>query len=242
MSQQIDIGDYVNLNLDQNENISTLNNLHNRQYLNEMQQSNGSQMMDHLIEQLENIPQTQPIIMQQHQQQQYQQQPQMIQQQPQMIQQPPQYQQQQQTQYQQQPPQYQQQPPQQQMIPQQQFSIMQKLESEKIKAIKDLNISESSNDSEKSELKKSPKYEKQNDGYANHNLISSRVKSEQKTFFSHINETVIVIVLYIIFGNPYINLYITKYIPYLQESPSILFVLKLIIFALLYHSIRFFIN
>ena len=66
MAQKIDIGDYVNLNLDQNDMATALNNLNN---------PNGSQIIENLMQQYDNVQQ-QPPMMQQQQPQQLMQQPQ----------------------------------------------------------------------------------------------------------------------------------------------------------------------
>ncbi len=201
MAQKIDIGDYVNLNLDQNDMATSLNNLHNEHYAN---QERGSQIMDNLIDEIENIPHTQPQMMMQ---QQMMQQPQqmMMQQQPQMMMQP-----------------------QQQMIMQQpqQMNLYKDVESEKTKILKELDMIES----EKSDIK-------------NNNLeLTEKELVETKSFTSHIKETFLVILLYIIIGNDYINEYITKYVPYLSETPSILLAIKVILMGLLYHIIRYFMD
>ena len=200
MAQKIDIGDYVNLNLDQNDMATSLNNLHNEHYAN---QERGSQIMDNLIDEIENIPHTQPqMMMQQPMMQQPQQM--MMQQQPQMMMQP-----------------------QQQMIMQpQQMNLYKDVESEKTKILKELDMIES----EKSDIK-------------NNNLeLTEKELVETKSFTSHIKETFLVILLYIIIGNDYINEYITKYVPYLAETPSILLAIKVILMGLLYHIIRYFMD
>ena len=81
MAQKIDIGDYVNLNLDQNDMATALNNLNN---------PNGSQIIENLMQQYDNVQQQPPMMQQQHPQQLMQplQQPQLQQQQQQMQQQP----------------------------------------------------------------------------------------------------------------------------------------------------------
>jgi hypothetical protein len=38
------------------------------------------------------------------------------------------------------------------------------------------------------------------------------------------------------------NTYVTKYIPYFNELPLVLFVIKVILMGLLYHIIRYFMN
>jgi hypothetical protein len=205
MSQKIDIGDYVNLNLDQNDMATSLNNLHNEHYEN---QERGSQIMDNLIDEIENIPHTQPQMMMQQQHQMMQQPQQMMMQQPQQ--------------------QMMMQQPQQQMMMQQQpqMNLYKDVESEKTKILKELDMI----DSEKSDIK-------------NNNLeLTEKELFETKSFTSHIKETFLVILLYIIIGNDYINEYITKYIPYLSETPSILLAIKVILMGLLFHTIRYFMN
>lgn len=215
MAQQIDIGDYVNLNLDQNDMATSLNNLHNEHYSN---QERGSQMMDNLMNQIENIPQTQPQQMMMKQPQQ------IIMQQPQQIMQQPQ--------------QMMMQQPQQIMMQQPQQNIPINLynngiETEKNKVLKDLDITESD------------KYEINNIKLNNEiiDIVDKEIiekKVEIKSFTSHIKETILVVLLYIIIGNDYINLYITKYITYLNDSPLIIFIIKAILIGLLFHLIRWF--
>ena len=216
MTQKIDIGDYVNLKLDQNEMATSLNNLHNEHYSN---QERGSLMMDNLMEQIENIPQTQPQQMMMQQQQQ------MMMQQPQqqmMMQQPQQ--------------QMMMQQPQQQMMMQQNIPINlynNEIEDEKNKVLKDLDITES----DKSEIKIIKSNNEKKD-VVNKEIVEK--KPERKSFTSHIKETILVILLYVIIGNDYINSYITKYIPYLSEIPLIVFIIKAILIGSLFHLIRWF--
>jgi predicted nuclease with TOPRIM domain len=118
--------------------------------------------------------------------------------------------------------------PQQQMMMQQQpqMNLYKDVESEKTKILKELDMI----DSEKSDIK-------------NNNLeLTEKELFETKSFTSHIKETFLVILLYIIIGNDYINEYITKYIPYLSETPSILLAIKVILMGLLFHTIRYFMN
>ena len=200
MSQKIDIGDYVNLNLDQNDMATALNNLNN---------PNGSQVIENLMQQYDNVQQ-QPPMMQQHPQQLMQQHPQ-----PQMMQQQPQMQQQQLQQMQQQP--MQQQP----II----TNVFNKNNEEKNKILKDLDLSE-----------KKPEVE------TTIATTTLDTQSTKKSLMLHMKETILVIFLYIIFGNDYINTYITKYVPYFNELPLVLFVIKVILMGLLYHIIRYFMN
>jgi hypothetical protein len=199
MAQKIDIGDYVNLNLDQNDMATALNNLNN---------PNGSQVIDNLMEQYDGVMQQQPQMMQ-PQPQQLMQQPQMMQPQPQMMQQQPQMMQQQ--------PQMVQQP----II----TTVFNKNNEEKNKILKDLDLDLS---------EKKPSVE----------ITAATIdtKPTKKSLMLHMKETILVIFLYIIFGNDYINTYITKYVPYFNELPLVLFVIKVILVGLLYHIIRYFMN
>jgi len=197
MAQKIDIGDYVNLNLDQNDMATALNNLNN---------PNGSQVIDNLMEQYDGVMQQQPQMMQQHPQQLMQQQPQQLHQSQMM---------------QQQPIQQQQQMVQQPII----TNVFNKNNEEKNKILKDLDLSE-----------KKPEVET--------TIVTTTLdtQSTKKSLMLHMKETILVIFLYIIFGNDYINTYITKYVPYFNELPLVLFVIKVILVGLLYHIIRYFIN
>jgi hypothetical protein len=190
MAQKIDIGDYVNLNLDQNDMATALNNLNN---------PNGSQVIDNLMEQYDGVnmqqPQMmQPQMMQQQQMQQQQMQPQMVQMQPQMIQ---------------------------MQQPQMMTNLFNKQTEEKNKILKDLDLSE-----------KKPEVE----------TTIANTESTKKSLMLHMKETILVVLLYIMLGNDYINTYVTKYVPYFNESPLVLFVIKVILIGLLYHIIRYFMN
>ena len=178
MSQKIDIGDYVNLNLDQNDMATALNNLNN---------PNGSQVIDNLMEQYEGMQQQPPMM-------------------------------------QQQPPMMQQQQMQQPMMQMQQPIVTNSYNNtndEKNKILKDLDLSEKQ-----------------------HQVDSTVADAEtnKKSLMLHIKETALVVLLYIILGNDYINAYITKYVPYFNESPLVLFIIKVILMGLLYHAIRYFMN
>ena len=178
MTQKIDIGDYVNLNLDQNDMATALNNLNN---------PNGSQVIDDLMEQYEGMQQ-QPQMMQQQQQQQQMQQQQM------------------------------QQPIMQQPI---MTNLYNNTNDEKNKILKDLDLSE-----------KQPQADS----------TVADAETNKKSLMLHIKETVLVVLLYIMLCNDYINEYITKYVPYFNESPLVLFIIKVILMGLLYHVIRYFMN
>ena len=174
MSQKIDIGDYVNLNLDQNDMATALNNLNN---------PNGSQVIDNLMEQYEGIQQQQPIMQQPIMQQPMMQQPMM--QQPNLT------------------------------------NLYNNTNDEKNKILKDLDLSE-----------KKPQAE----------TTIADAETNKKSLMLHIKETALVVLLYIILGNDYINSYITKYVPYFNETPLVLFIIKVILMGLLYHAIRYFMN
>ena len=176
MSQKIDIGDYVNLNLDQNDMATALNNLNN---------PNGSQVIDNLMEQYEGMQQ-QPQMMQQQMQQ-----PIMQQQMQQPMQQP--------------------------II----TNLYNNTNDEKNKILKDLDLSE-----------KQPQADS----------TVTDPETNKKSLMLHIKETALVVLLYIMLGNDYINVYITKYVPYFNESPLVLFIIKVILMGLLYHAIRYFMN
>jgi len=193
MAQKIDIGDYVNLNLDQNDMATALNNLNN---------PNGSQIIENLMQQYDNVQQQPPMMQQQHPQQLMQplQQPQPQLQQQQMQQQP-----------------IQQLPMQQPII----STLFNKQNDEKNKILKDLDLSE-----------KKP-------------VVDTTIVDTQSTKNSlmlHIKETILVVLLYLLIGNDYVNTYITKYVPYFNETPLILFAIKVILMGLLYHIIRYFMN
>jgi hypothetical protein len=179
MAQKIDIGDYVNLNLDQNDMATALNNLNN---------PNGSQVIDDLMEQYEGMQQQPQIMQQQQMQQQQMQQP--------IIQQP---------------------------IMQQPImtNLYNNTNDEKNKILKDLDLSE-----------KQPQADS----------TVADAETNKKSLMLHIKETVLVVLLYIMLGNDYINVYITKYVPYFNESPLVLFIIKVILMGLLYHAIRYFMN
>ena len=209
MTQKIDIGDYVNFNLDKNEMATSLNNLNNGNYT-----ERGSHMMDNLMEEIENMPQTQPLILgnkSDGMQQPMMQQPMMQQS---MMQQP--------------------------MMQQQQQPIIQQPvyykenDSEKKKVLKDLDITES----EKIIVEpKDLNLEVNNEP----EQFSEKVV-KKKSLLSNIKETILVVLLYILIGNDYVNLYVTNYIPYFNESPLILFMIKVILIGLLFHTIRWFIK
>ena len=199
MAQKIDIGDYVNLNLDQNDMATALNNLNN---------PNGSQIIENLMQQYDNVQQQPPMMQQQHPQQLMQQQMQ-----PQQMQQ----QQMQQQQMQQQQPQMVQMVQQQPII----STLFNKQNDEKNKILKDLDLSE-----------KKP-------------IVDTTIvdtQSTKKSIMLHMKETILVVLLYLLIGNDYVNTYITKYVPYFNETPLILFVIKVILMGLLYHIIRYFMN
>lgn len=198
MAQKIDIGDYVNLNLDQNDMATALNNLNN---------PNGSQVIDNLMEQYDGVMQQQPQMMQ----------PQMHQQQ--MIQPQMNQQQMHQQQMHQQPQMVQQQMVQQPII----TNVFDKNNEEKNKILKDLDLSE-----------KKPAVET--------TTTTLDTQTTKKSLMLHMKETILVVFLYIILGNDYINTYVTKYIPYFNELPLVLFVIKVILMGLLYHIIRYFMN
>ena len=184
MAQKIDIGDYVNLNLDQNDMATALNNLNN---------PNGSQVIDNLMEQYDGVNMQQPQMMQQQMQPQQMQPQQMIQmQQPQMVQ---------------------------MQQPQMMTNLFNKQTDEKNKILKDLDLSE-----------KKPEVE----------TTVAESQSTKKSLMLHMKETILVVLLYIMLGNDYINTYVTKYVPYFNESPLVLFVIKVILIGLLYHIIRYF--
>jgi hypothetical protein len=184
MAQKIDIGDYVNLNLDQNDMATALNNLNN---------PNGSQVIDNLMEQYDGVNMQQPQMMQQQMQPQQMQPQQMIQmQQPQMVQ---------------------------MQQPQMMTNLFNKQTDEKNKILKDLDLSE-----------KKPEVE----------TTVAESQSTKKSLMLHMKETILVVLLYIMLGNDYINTYVTKYVPYFNESPIVLFVIKVILIGLLYHIIRYF--
>ncbi len=196
MAQKIDIGDYVNLNLDQNDMATALNNLNN---------PNGSQIIENLMQQYDNVQQQPPMMQQQ--------------QHPQQLMQQPQQQQMQQSQQQmQQSQQMQQLPPIQQPII---STLFNKQNDEKNKILKDLDLSE-----------KKP-------------VVDTTIVDTQSTKNSlmlHVKETILVVLLYLLIGNDYVNTYITKYVPYFNETPLILFAIKVILMGLLYHIIRYFMN
>ena len=179
MAQKIDIGDYVNLNLDQNDMATALNNLNN---------PNGSQVIDDLMEQYEGMQQQPQMMQQQQMQQQQMQQP--IMQQP-IMQQPI------------------------------MTNLYNNTNDEKNKILKDLDLSE-----------KQPQADS----------TVADAETNKKSLMLHIKETVLVVLLYIMLGNDYINEYITKYVPYFNESPLVLFIIKVILMGLLYHAIRYFMN
>jgi hypothetical protein len=112
-----------------------------------------------------------------------------------------------------------------------------KKELDKKKVLKDLELSNSS--SEKSEIKSSINLEPEKNDV---NLKKNNYVITKKTLFSNINETVVTIILYIIFSNPYIDLLMVKYIPFLTEKPLIIFTIKLFLFGILYHLINWFMN
>ena len=188
MAQKIDIGDYVNLNLDQNDMATALNNLNN---------PNGSQIIENLMQQYDNVQQQPPMMQQQQQQhpQQLMQQPQQMQQHPQMV----------------------------QMVQQQPIisTLFNKQNDEKNKILKDLDLSE-----------KKP--------VVDTTIVDTQ--STKKSIMLHMKETILVVLLYLLIGNDYVNTYITKYVPYFNETPLILFIIKVILMGLLYHIIRYFMN
>ena len=205
MSQSIDIGDYVNLKLDQNDMATSIGNLNN----NYMQ--GGQQMID-IIDQMENVQQTQPISTRQMMQQQ----------------QPPQQmmQAQQQSQLQHQPLQMMQQhqQPQQMMqqhqVPQKQMmaqNIKQKILNQVNKEINsdsdhNLNLS----DSEKHKSLKEP----------------SKMKIILK-------DTILVIILFLIFGNKYIDYILETYVSFLS-LPLVILGLKTLVISLLFFLVKYY--
>jgi hypothetical protein len=218
MSQtQMNINDYVNLNLDKNDMSTPLNNLP-ANYYQEHPNTTGTQMMDNLIQQMEQMPQSQPLMlsgqqMQMPMQQPPQQMPMQMAMQPQMQ---PQMQQQIQTTFI--PNQHQTQ------VQPQTFVPTKKPNSEKEKAIKELEISSSD---EKTLEKKPVKSE-------------DSIKKTSKSLTSNINDTVIAVILYTVISNPFITPFILKYVPFFESSPNLLFGLKIILFAVIYHLVRWF--
>ncbi len=222
MSQsQMNINDYVNFNLDNNN-------------------PSGSQMMDNLIQQMEQMPQTQPLMLSGQGQmgqpmQQPMQQPiqpmhpigQPIQQiQPMQPMQPMQPIQPMQPMQQIQPMQ---QPMGQQIQPMgQTFVPTKKPSSEKEKAMKELEIS--SSEAQLSEKKQKPKSTPES--------TSTSLVPSPKSLTSNINETGVAVLLYALISNPFMTPLILKYVPFFETSPNLLFVCKVILFALIYHLVR----
>lgn len=238
MSQnQMNINDYVSLNLDKNDMSTPLNNLPGNYY----QDANpsGTQMMDSLIQQMEQVPQSQPLMLSAQPQMPMQMatsQPQMPMGQAQM----PMPMQMPMAQPQMQMPMSQPQMPQSQMqmpmglVPTQAHQANQtnqtqpfiptkKSSLEKEKAIKELEISSS-------EVKVSEK--KQMGKLENSSILVP------KSLTSNINETIVAVVLYALISNPFITPMILNYIPFFETSPNLLFVSKVILFAIIYHLVR----
>lgn len=218
----MNINEYINLNLDKNEMATQVVNLQQTQgYYPDMQaNASGTQMMDNLIQQMEQMPQTQPMVISGQAQSQMVQQPQ-IAQQPQMTQQPQMVYQPQQMGYQQQQMGYQQQQPQQ--MNQQPIFVPQNTISEKSQAIKDLEISSSESILEE----KKPEEKK--------------VTPTKKSFTGHLNDTIMVVILYMIISNPYITPQLVKFVPFFETYPWALFGLKVLVFGILFHLIKWFI-
>jgi len=230
----MNINDYVNLNLDKNDMATPLNNLPSN-YYQEHPNASGTQMMDNLIQQMEQIPQSQPLMLSGKQMPQ-QQMPQQQMQQQQISQQQisqQQISQQQISQQQISQPQMQIQQPQQQMptfvqnqpqVQTQTFIPTKKLNSEKEKAIKEFEIS--SSEEKVSDKKEFDKYE------------DLTKKTSTKSLTSHINETILAVILYAVISNPFITPLILKYVPIFETYPNLLFGLKVILFAVFYHLVR----
>ena len=213
----MNINEYVNLNLEKNEH----------------PQINGSQMMDNLIQQVDQMEQTQPNIIaggtqyQPHSHPQYQGQIQQYQPQPQYQGQIQQYQPQ--SQYQSQPqyqnPQAQYQNPQTQYQSQPQYQpqtqpidLQQSQLFEKSQAIKELEINSSEIVSEQK---------------------NDIIIAEIKTLTSGLNETFVVIMIYIIISNQYFDTLINK-ISLFESYPIAIFVFKVLLFGLLFYLVKYF--
>jgi len=216
----MNINDYVNLNLDKNDMSTPLNNIPGNYYQDV--NPSGTQMMDNLIQQIEQMPQSQPLMLsgQQSMQTPNTQYQQFVPNQ--QIQQFVPNQQTQQFVPNQQTQQFVPNQQTQQFVPNQQtqsFIPTQKPISEKEKALKELELSSS-------EEKVSEK--KQTVGLTNSfRLLTSNIK-----------ETVIAVLIYVIISNPFITPLVLKYIPFFETSPNLLFGLKVVLFALIYHLVR----
>jgi len=240
----MNINEYVNMNLDKNDMSTTIGTLQNP-----YPDQSGTQMMDNLIQQMEQMPQTQPMVIsgQQMQTQQLPMQTQQVQQLPmqtQQVQQNHQNQQSQQVQQIQAPQNQQSQQVQQNhqyqqshqlpiqaqqnqvFMSNQQFPLSNKLTKnnlEKEKAMKELEISSSESSKSKQVYIKDK---------------IPLVEIKEKTLTSHINETIMVVILFILIANPYIGPFCIKYIPFFEIYPLALFATKVLLFGLFYHLAR----
>jgi len=222
MSQtQMNINDYVNLNLEKNDMSTPLNNLPGN-YYQENPNPSGTQMMDNLIQQMEQMPQSQPLMLSGQGQMPSQMPSQIPAQMPVQI--PAQIPAQmpvQQVQHQQQVQTF---IPNQHQVQSQTFIPTKKPNSEKEKAMKELEISSSEEKvSEKKQVIKSE------------DLIN---KTDNKSLTSHLNETVLALIIYSIISNPFTHMLILKYVPFFTASPYLLFGVKVILFAVIFHLIR----
>lgn len=111
----------------------------------------------------------------------------------------------------------------QQQMPAQTFIPSNKNNSEKEKAMKELEISSS----EKKPITKSEDTEP---------IVETKTKP--KTLISNINETIFAVILYALISNPFITPFIVQHIPFFETSPSALFGVKVILFAIIYHLVR----
>jgi hypothetical protein len=242
----MNINEYVNMNLDKNDMSTTIGTLQNP-----YQDQTGTQMMDNLIQQMEQMPQTQPKVISGQQIQGQQQLPMSGQQLPMSGQQqqlPMSVQQQQlpmpvQQQQLPMPVQQQQLPMQGQQMPlpnqsnqNQVFMTNQQFQSssnkhtktnlEKEKVMKELEISSSESSKSKE------------DDIKNIIPLDKSVEIKEKTLISHINETIMVVLLFILITNPFIGPLCIKYIPFFEMYPLALFGTKILLFGLIYHLAR----
>ena len=209
----MNINDYVNLNLDKNDMTTPLTNLQTPGYYqDQMSMPSGTQMMDNLIQQMEQMPQSQPIVMSKNMGQLTMGQPMIGQ--PTMISQPMMGQ-----------PMMSQPTMMNQPTMSQPIFIPQKLLSEKTQAKIDLEIS-----SNESTLEEKKPQEEQ----------SLTPELKKKSFTAHLSDTILVVILYIIISNPYIASQIVTLVPFFETYPWAFYSLKIIMFGLLFHLIKWF--